>query len=55
MTSIALTKRTKSLMKTYLAVVSVGLKKVTDFRIITTIEKRQDKRDETDSGHGVYT
>ena len=42
-------------MKTYLAVVSVGLKKASDFSIITTIEKKQDKRDETDSGHVVYT
>ena len=54
MTTIALTKRKKSLMKTYHAVVSVGLKKVSDFGIVTTIEKRQDKRDETDSGHVVY-
>ena len=55
MTTIVLAKRTKSLMKTYHAVVSVGLKKVSDFGIVTTIEKRQDKRDETDSGHVVYT
>ena len=55
MTTIALIKRKTSLMKTYLAVVSVGLKKVSDFSITTTIEKRQDKRDETDSGHVVYT
>ena len=40
MTTIAGTKRTKSLMKTYLAVVSVGLKKVSDFSITTTIEKK---------------
>ena len=43
MTTIALTKRKTSLMKTYLAVVSVGLKKVSDFSITTTIEKGRTK------------